>query len=318
MTGNIELTTLTDSNADSFLLKVLGTSGHRHILIDGGLKGDGRRALRLIEKIFKQGSKIDLIVLTHVDQDHVNGLLSLFESDSVNSESIGKVIFNVPHSEAEKKVIKEKSTQCGYQQGNTLLGLIISKGIELVQVHQGFNLKVDENVYIDILAPTKEALEINHENWRETNIGHDEEEEYDKSLLLNKKYKEDDKPQNLSSIVCLITCDEQKMLFCGDSVPSQILSSELEVTPVALFKVPHHGSKYNISKELLEKFPSSKYLIPGNRSSYPNYYTVALIEEYAKNSEVLVPKGSWVHSKRRNSEIELDFVEYKFGTKVIV
>ncbi|HAS6548640.1 TPA: MBL fold metallo-hydrolase [Vibrio parahaemolyticus] len=316
MTGNIELTTLTDSNADSFLLKLLGTSGHKHILIDGGFKGDGRKALKLIEKILEEGGKIDLVILTHVDQDHVNGLLALFESDSVNSGSVGKVVFNVPHSEAEIKVIKEKSTQCGYQEGNTLLGLIISKGIKLVQAHQGCKLKIDENVVIDILSPTKEALEVNHDNWRETNIGHDEDEEYDKNTLLTKKYKEDDKPQNLSSIVCLITCDEEKMLFCGDSVPSQILSADIECTPVTLFKVPHHGSKYNISQELLDKFPAVKYLIPGNRSSYPNYYTVALIEENAKQSDVFVPKGSWVHSKRRNNEIELNFLEYEFGTKV--
>lgn len=316
MTGNIELTTLTDSNADSFLLKLFGTSGHKHILIDGGFKGDGRKALKQIEGILEEGSKIDVVILTHVDKDHVNGLLALFESDSVNRESIGKVVFNVPHSEAEIKVIKEKSTQCGYQEGNTLLGLIISKDIDLVQAHQGCSIEIDENIIIDILSPTKEALEANHDNWRDTNIGHDEDEEYNKNVLLTKKYKEDDKPQNLSSIVCLITCDEQKMLFCGDSVPSQILSADIECTPVTLFKVPHHGSKYNISKELLEKFPAVKYLIPVNRSSYPNYYTIALIEENSKHSEVFVPKGSWVHSKRRNNEIELNFSEYEFGTKV--
>lgn len=316
MDKNIELITLTDSNADSFLLKLLGKSGIKNILIDGGFKGDGRKALNLIKKIFEEGEKIDLVVLTHVDQDHVNGLLSIFESDFVNNETIGKVFFNVPHSEAERKVIKEKNTQCGYQDGNTLLGLIVSKGIELVQVQQGNTFKLDENICIDILAPTKEALEANHADWRTTNIGHDEDEVYDKNTLLTQKFKEDDKPQNKSSIVCLITCDEHKMLFCGDSVPSQILSAAIESTPVTLFKVPHHGSKYNISRELLEKFPASKYLIPGNKSSYPNYYTIALIEENSNQSDVFVPKGSWVHSKRRNSGIKLNFLEYEFGTKV--
>ncbi|MFP9132765.1 MBL fold metallo-hydrolase, partial [Shewanella algae] len=205
MTNNIELTTLTDSNADSFLIKFNGEQRNKHILIDGGFKGDGKKALKLIEKIFEQGDTLDLVVLTHVDLDHVNGLLTLFESNSVNAETIGTVLFNVPHSKAELEAIKEKRTQCGYQEGNELLGLIVSKGIKLTKAQQGDKFSIDDDLFIDILSPTKSALEADHSNWRETNIGHDEDEDYDKDKLIKETYKEDDKPQNVSSIVCLIT-----------------------------------------------------------------------------------------------------------------
>ncbi|PTP17568.1 MBL fold metallo-hydrolase, partial [Vibrio splendidus] len=70
----MELITLTDSNADSFLIKISGEERIRHILIDGGYKQDARRALALIERIIEEHGKIDLVVLTHVDTDHINGL----------------------------------------------------------------------------------------------------------------------------------------------------------------------------------------------------------------------------------------------------
>ncbi|WP_273859904.1 ComEC/Rec2 family competence protein [Photobacterium sp. GSS17] len=316
MTINIELTTLTESNADSFLLTFRSQNQNKHILIDGGLKRDGRQALKLIEKIFEQGDIIDLVVLTHVDIDHVNGLLAFFESDNVNADNVRRVLFNVPNSIVEPELVKDKKTQCGYKEGNQLLELIIKKGINFTQAVEGDQFNLGEGIVIDILSPTKCALELDHENWLKTNIGHDEDEEYDKEKLIEEKHKEDRKPQNLSSIVCLITCDEKKMLFCGDSTPSQIIKDGLGETPVDIFKVPHHGSKFNINRELLTSFPSNKYLIPGNKSSYPNYFTIALIENNFKNSEVYVPKGSWVHSERMNKDIELDFVEYEFGTRI--
>ncbi|WP_225311745.1 ComEC/Rec2 family competence protein [Vibrio diabolicus] len=316
MTIDIELTTLTESNADSFLLTFRSPNRNKHILIDGGLKRDGRQALKLIEKIFEQGDVIDLVVLTHVDIDHVNGLLALFESSKVNADNVGCVLFNVPNSIVEPDLVKDKKTQCGYKEGNQLLELITMKGINFTQAVEGDQVNLGEEITIDILSPTKSALELDHENWLKTHIGHDEDEQYDKEKLIEEKHKEDSKPQNLSSIVCLITCDGRRMLFCGDSVPSQIVKDYLGETPVDILKIPHHGSKYNINKDLLTNFPSTKFLIPGNKSSYPNFYTVALIEDNYINSTVYVPKGSWVHSERMSKDIELDFVEYEFGTRI--
>jgi hypothetical protein len=318
MKNNIELTTLTESNADSFLLKFVYPTRNRHVLIDGGLKGDGSRAIKLIEEIVKQGDIIDLVILTHVDLDHINGLLALFDNDIITSKTIGKVIFNVPHSKVELDVIQDKKTQCGYKEGNEFLELIIRKGIGLSSGLQGDILIIDDELVIDILSPTKSVVELDHVKWRDTKIGYDEDDEYNKELLLKKTYKEEKKPQNISSIVCLVKYKNSKLLFCGDSVPSQILSGISDITPVDLFKIPHHGSHYNISKLLLERFPTNKYLIPGNKTTYPNFHTIALIEDNSKNSLIYVPKGSWVHKERLNKNIDLNFIEYEFNTRVIL
>jgi beta-lactamase superfamily II metal-dependent hydrolase len=316
MESSVELITLTESNADSFLLKFKCNLKNRNILIDGGLKGDGKRAIELIKKIIEQGDIIDLVILTHVDLDHINGLLALFDSDIITSKTVGEVLFNVPHSKVELNIIKDKKTQCGYKEGNELLELIINKGIKFTPALQGDKFKLDDELVIDILSPTKSIVELDHTQWRNTNIGSDEDDEYNKERLLKKTFKEEKKPQNISSIVCLVKYKNSKLLFCGDSVPSQILSCISDVTPVDLFKIPHHGSHYNISKLLIDRFPTDKYLIPGNKTTYPNFYTIALLEDKSKGSLIYVPKGSWVHKERFNEHINLNFIEYEFNTRI--
>lgn len=318
MTRDIEIITLTESNADSFLLKFKCNFKNRHVLIDGGLKGDGRRAIKLIEEIIKQGGIVDCVILTHVDLDHINGLLALFDSDVISSKTVGKVLFNVPHSKVELDIIKDKKTQCGYKEGNELLELIINKNIEFTSALQGDKFKIDDELVIDILSPTESIVKIDHAQWRDTNIGSDEDDEYNKEFLLKKAFKEEKKPQNISSIVCLVKYKDSKLLFCGDSVPSQILNGISDVTPVDFFKIPHHGSHYNISKSLIEYFPTNNYLIPGNKTTYPNFYTIALLEDNSKESFVYVPKGSWVHKQRFSCDIELNFIEYEFNTRIVL
>lgn len=328
---NIELTTLTDSNADSFLLKFDTDFGNKYILIDGGFKGDGSRAIKIIESIIDSGGCLDLVILTHVDTDHINGLLSIFKSDKINNTVVKKILFNTPHSK-EVKIIKEKK-QVGYKEGNELLSIINEKKIEHLQAVQGQRLIINNetentktnnekeivisnDIVIDIIAPTNSALQLNHKKWKDKKIGSENKIKYDKLSLLQEKHKEDNKPQNLSSIVCLITFKNKKLLFCGDSCTSQILSGIKEKTSVNLMKVPHHGSKKNISANLIEMFPTDNYLIPGNKSRYPNPYTIAMLEHYAKDANILVPKRSWVHKVSLNKNIDLNFSEYQFGTKV--
>lgn len=312
----MELITLTDSNSDSFLVKISGEERDRHILIDGGYRQDARRALALIESAIEKNKQIDLVVLTHVDTDHINGLLAIFNNDKVTSSTIGKVLFNVPHNDSEMVALKEKTTQCGYHDGNKLLKIILDKDIPLEKAVQGDVHFIDGDIEIKILAPNSTALEKDHKAWRDTNIGYEAEPEYDKDMLINEVYQEDEKPQNVSSIVCLIEANNKRILMCGDSVPSQILGGVKGITPVDLLKIPHHGSKYNINSELLSTFPSKKFLIPGSRTGYPNHYTIALIEDISENSIVYAPCRSWVHKNKLNKDIGINFESYEVGTEI--
>jgi metal-dependent hydrolase (beta-lactamase superfamily II) len=63
---------------------ILVSADHKNILIDGG---DNRTYYRVIEdklqKIKEKQQYLDLVVLTHVHDDHINGLLELLEDEQM-------------------------------------------------------------------------------------------------------------------------------------------------------------------------------------------------------------------------------------------
>jgi beta-lactamase superfamily II metal-dependent hydrolase len=91
------------------LILSFGTSAKpRHILIDGGPSGNYAADLEpALEKIVGKGGKLDLVVLSHVDNDHVVGLLDLFaavEEDLVGDRDPRTKIAGLWHNSFERTI----------------------------------------------------------------------------------------------------------------------------------------------------------------------------------------------------------------------
>ncbi len=93
--------------------------------------------------------------------------------------------------------------------------------------------------------------------------------------LITNPFKEDTSPTNLSSISILIDYKDKKILLLGDSVPSDIVVSLVDLgyskdtkLNLDILKVSHHGSKHNTSTELLEMIDCKKFLISTNGKKY--------------------------------------------------
>ena len=62
------------------------------VLVDGGTSQTYEKHLKpTIETLLHKERKIDLVVLSHIDNDHILGLLDLFEDIKTNKESKKKV-----------------------------------------------------------------------------------------------------------------------------------------------------------------------------------------------------------------------------------
>jgi len=91
------------SKGDCFIISFKDENNmNRNILIDGGMEEtyydsvnnrDGELKLE-IERIRKDNEKVDLLILTHIDNDHILGLLNWIKLDSEAYKLIGKVWFN--------------------------------------------------------------------------------------------------------------------------------------------------------------------------------------------------------------------------------
>ncbi len=117
---------------------ILISKGGRQILIDGGPSG------RIImEKLGKSvpfwDRKIDIIIATHPDQDHIGGL-----PDVAKSYDIGKVF--------ESGAKSESKTYAAYE------NILKEREVEKIKAEYGIRIKLSEEIIVEILNPNSETI----------------------------------------------------------------------------------------------------------------------------------------------------------------
>lgn len=294
----MHLNVLQANNGDSFHINIPFNKEIANILIDGGTgntyqfknkkgKQEAGALKKLVEELKEKEEKIDLLILTHVDDDHIGGILKWFENDKGASNYIKKVWFNSGRliSEAfEKPVIKENDISLnsidGYdtsiKQGATFEKLIEKKGIWDRKIIKGITEIEECGVKFTVLSPSLEKLEALLTKWEkeepitETSAKND----YDLTVKVhieNDSFAEDKSIHNGSSISFILEYEDKKLLFMGDAHPQVIVDNLSELgyskdspLEVEFLKISHHGSKANTSHELLEMIDTNKYIISSN------------------------------------------------------
>lgn len=97
----------------------------------------------------------------------------------------------------------------------------------------------------------------------------------------------DTSPHNLSSIVVLVECEGRKILLTGDARGDDILAG-LEAAkliakngtlPLDVLKVPHHGSDRNVETDFFRRLPAKHYVISADGThDNPSKATIDMIE----------------------------------------
>lgn len=67
---------------------------HKNILVDTGPPASYEIIKNLQDDIYKTGEKIDLLVISHIDDDHIGGLLSLVEKNEFKPEVYKEIWIN--------------------------------------------------------------------------------------------------------------------------------------------------------------------------------------------------------------------------------
>jgi len=274
---------------DSFAIRFgyLGTgnlSDQTVVLIDGGFTEDADTIKNHFEKWYGH-KKIDLIISTHPDQDHINGLAGVIETMDV-----GQLWLHAPweHSEAlaESKQLNFNSARL-----NQKLAKSLSKSANLAEVAarnsvtmiEPFAGKTSYNTghgNITVMGPSRdyyESLLPQFLDWQPkqkqaatlsslerilSKVANFVEEKFDIETLQDKG---DTSPQNNSSVITLIEHDGRKFLFTGDAgiEALELASEELEYLghipgSYTVVQVPHHGSRHNVGPTVLTKLLGDK------------------------------------------------------------
>lgn len=289
------------SNGDSIHINFHDNKGeNRNILIDGGtgntynykdkVKGKIKSGeLKLtIEKIKENKEKIDLLILTHVDDDHIGGILKWFEKDSQAAELIGKIWFNsgrlISDNFEEKEIESNRISlkisngmNTSITQGITFEDFITKHNIWDRRLIKEKEILFEFGIEFKVLSPTLNNLELLLKKWeKETpeTLTTSKKNDYEKSLKLHINsdvFIEDESIHNGSSIAFILTYNSKNMLFLGDAHPTSVVASlkHFGYSPenplkVELVKVSHHGSKFNTSDELIQLIDCEHFVISTN------------------------------------------------------
>jgi beta-lactamase superfamily II metal-dependent hydrolase len=118
----------------------------------------------------------------------------------------------------------------------------------------------------------------------------------DIEALAAEPFVEDQSPANGSSIAFLVEYRGKRLLLAGDAHPDLLESSlralgasATQRLAVDAFKLPHHGSKFNLSKDLLELLDCRHYLVStnGNYFKHPDDVAMARLIKFGTTDSTI-------------------------------
>lgn len=285
----------------------------RRILIDGGTKGSWDEGLRArVERLPPAERRFDLLVVTHIDADHIDGALALLQNEDLSAQ-FDDVWFN-----GFKHLPDTQPAPRGPKEGELLTDTIVARGLgwnesfgggPVAVPTQGALPRLELNgLRITVLSPQPQQLADLKPVWRrvveEEGLDPDKPrqpaepeqppgvlefrgagERPNVDVLAALPFTEDGAEPNGTSIVLLLEFEGRSVMLCGDAFPSVVLAGVERLLEergddrlrLDAFKLPHHGSHANVSRDLLAKLDCRRYLFSsnGSRTKHPHAEAVA-------------------------------------------
>lgn len=275
----------------------------RQILIDAGRSATYKKDLRHRLLALPESQRtFELFVITHVDRDHIEGAMALLE-DRALPITFKQIWFN-----GYDHLVSAKLETFGAVQGERVTAALLNRKrawnkswkAKAVALRRGklTKAKLAGGMTLTLLSPDRQKLLDLIPTWeqeckdaglipgknarRKEQRGLEEFGAIDVEALASTKFEADVTKPNGSSIALLAEYRGKRALLGADAHVDRLLSSLKSLAKgkkrieLDLFKIPHHGSEGNISRELLEALDCSTYLISTNGSYFKHPKAVAL------------------------------------------
>lgn len=312
---------------DCIMLSI-GKENRYNILIDGGLSKTYQKYIKSeIQHIKEKRQKIGLLVCTHMDNDHICGLIQVLKEtnpdfiDNVWYNGFFQIVNSRFYSQKENRftdrdnkildeiisqgVVSDSEQEIGINEGMSLGVLIEESKIPLNLVVEGRVIcselvknryEIATNIFITVLGPSKNNIIELEDHWKKDMVSRNymfrvsdkikltEAFEYQmeriKSIYTNESFKicenedltkyigdlseRDGSIVNRSSISFILEYNEKKYLFLGDTVIDRTILKNIENVVgfeyrFSAIKLPHHGSRYNITHDFISRYSADEY-----------------------------------------------------------
>lgn len=247
---------------DFFLIKASNSAGkYFNLMVDCGNKSKSKELPKALH-----GQRLNGIVVTHVDDDHIIGVIDLLENykcrnflnavfiiynkydESLITYEKGNKLYQEIKSRLSQKMLI-KSYARNYSRENKAIERRRKK--EELPVHilskvqralMNANMLEEDNLYITLLSPNIDTLKRFMRDWKRMNEN-------------TKKTQENGKLKNQSSITFLLEFNGKRLLMLGDGIVNETLEalkSIRGIETIDYIKLSHHGA--GNSNSGIEKF----------------------------------------------------------------
>ncbi len=294
-------------HGDCLLVQYGNRRRTRRVLIDGGPIGAYDALQARIDALPDGDRRLELVVLTHVDGDHIEGLVRLLATPKPWPFVVKDVWFNGwRHLDPSHGLL-------GARQGE-FFSALLSRRLEPEAWNGAFQGRaivvrddqplpqctLADGLVLTLLSPTPAKLETMRKAWKKELGGSIEPGDLDAAWellgkqkrflpgqgllgstpeldrLLAKQSRPDTAAANGASIALLAEFGRKSCLLLADAQPDAVTSSlrrllkhrGLERLRVDACKVSHHGSKGNTNDELMSLIESPRFLFSTNGAQF--------------------------------------------------
>jgi beta-lactamase superfamily II metal-dependent hydrolase len=294
-----EVTIIDVKDADAIVINYHDGNRWWTVLVDAGNVGDGRKVKPYIKHIENGKYVIDYAFCTHPDKDHKGGFFELLTDravsiinfcirrpDSIVAKDFRRLLYPTGQLESNAKATYNHPTDAIHNlidEANRYSNLIEPSlgndvpGVPLMMV--GPTPQFFQNACYEMALNFAELEdEANFERYAEDELPSEEE-----ALSVMDEVKEES-PTNKSSLILLFHPAGRNYLLAGDSCSAALKDAVQDYPqsiPGCTFKVPHHGSKHNLTTEVIEMLrPSSAVISAEGSKKHPNCAVVHFLSKY--------------------------------------
>ncbi len=337
----LTLETLPAEYGDALWIEYGDPDAPHRILIDAGLSSVYKTQVKpkILALPEAERKSFELMVCTHIDADHIGGTLSLFREAGETGFGARDVWFN-----GYRHLPDEPPETLGPRQGEELTNMLVkpewnwnTKFDEAaVMVPDEGELpvvKLTGGMKLTLLSPDAEKLAELKPVWEKEcekaglipsvpATGDEPEDDVallsggppDVDALADERFRLDSSEANGSSIAFMLEYEGRKILLSGDAHPDILIKSlrrwsQEDKPSFDVFKLPHHGSKANISPDLVKAVDCKQWLFStnGKRFKHPNQQAVARVIKYGSTPELVFNYRSRFNAPWNNRELKEDY-----------
>ena len=309
MTDHFVVDMLPAREGDCLWIEYGDSEKPRRILVDGGRQSAYDTLSQRFRDLPADQRTFELLVCTHVDADHIEGLLKLVEDPDL------PVTFKDVWFNGYDHLKKPDGTEdFGARQGERLTDGLVDRSWNWNKAFASASVVVpddgdpperplDGGMTITLLSPTWDKLERLRPVWKEECARHglipgvqekpEPEEGFERFGGLNiakiealaaSPFKKDASKANGSSIAFIASFGGKSVLLAGDAHADIVMHSLQRLsggakTRLDALKLSHHGSKGTVSSDLLETIECPVFLIStdGSRHDHPDREAIARV-----------------------------------------